>query len=166
MSLRKKVALDELEFTGHPNVLATHKTTLEITTEDYLTPRGDCIIGINASKSLADLNERVKSDIRLGYYVYLVIQVGNYSQVIIGKGSPSLSLDDKVRMIIRKSTYTSSSTLMIMANSSARNIDRRIVETLRRGNVGKAFILTSEYPLKDVEALRELVNGLSVDNIS
>ena len=33
---------------GHPNIRATHKTTLEVTKEKELSPRGDCIIGICA----------------------------------------------------------------------------------------------------------------------
>ncbi|HIP75502.1 MAG TPA: DUF371 domain-containing protein, partial [Thermococcus paralvinellae] len=35
---------------GHENIKATHKSTLEITKEDFLTPRGDCIICIKADK--------------------------------------------------------------------------------------------------------------------
>ncbi|MGB9674949.1 MAG: DUF371 domain-containing protein, partial [Nanopusillaceae archaeon] len=34
---------------GHKLVKATHKSTLEITKDNFLTERGDCIIGINSS---------------------------------------------------------------------------------------------------------------------
>ncbi len=33
---------------GHPNIKATHVKTLEITKDDGLSERGDCIIGIKA----------------------------------------------------------------------------------------------------------------------
>jgi hypothetical protein len=42
--------IEKINAVGHPNVLATHEKTIEITKEDFLTPTGDCIIGINADK--------------------------------------------------------------------------------------------------------------------
>jgi len=49
---------------GHENVKATHRSTLEITTEDFLTPRGDCIICVSADKSLRDLSDDFKEALR------------------------------------------------------------------------------------------------------
>jgi len=45
---------------GHKNVKATHRTTLEVTKDKYLTPRGDCIIAISANKAASDLSESFK----------------------------------------------------------------------------------------------------------
>lgn len=42
---------------GHPNIKATHRTTIEVTKDNYLTGRGDCILGIDADKSLKDMKE-------------------------------------------------------------------------------------------------------------
>ena len=36
---------------GNPNVTANHSSTLEITTDSYLTPSGDCIVGISSNRS-------------------------------------------------------------------------------------------------------------------
>ncbi len=33
---------------GHPNILATHKTTLEITKDTEVTGEGGCIIAVKA----------------------------------------------------------------------------------------------------------------------
>jgi hypothetical protein len=49
---------EEIVFYGHPNVLGLHKRTIEITKDDYLTERGDCIIGINSNKSCNDLDDK------------------------------------------------------------------------------------------------------------
>ncbi|MCK5388859.1 MAG: DUF371 domain-containing protein, partial [Candidatus Thorarchaeota archaeon] len=39
---------------GHENVIGEHKTTVEITTEDYLTKQGTCIVGMEANQKLSD----------------------------------------------------------------------------------------------------------------
>ena len=44
---------------GHENIKATHKTTMEITKDPYLTPRGDCIIAVKANKAALDLSRRL-----------------------------------------------------------------------------------------------------------
>ncbi|MEM3095074.1 MAG: DUF371 domain-containing protein, partial [Nitrososphaera sp.] len=46
---------DEVIFYGHPNVQSLHGKTVEITKDEHLTLRGDCIIGVRASKACADL---------------------------------------------------------------------------------------------------------------
>jgi hypothetical protein len=51
---------DEIKFKGHPNVLATHPRTIEITKDNYLTKEGNCIIGINANKACNDINEQLR----------------------------------------------------------------------------------------------------------
>ena len=50
----ERIFLEEIIAQGHPNVLGTHRTTIEITTEDFLTTNGNCIIGVMSSKSVND----------------------------------------------------------------------------------------------------------------
>ncbi len=51
---------DDVTFYGHPNVRSLHPKTIEITKDEHLTPRGDCIIGVRANKACADLDEALK----------------------------------------------------------------------------------------------------------
>ena len=44
----------EIEFSGHENIRSNHQKTIEITKESHLTPRGDCIVGVNAKYSCSD----------------------------------------------------------------------------------------------------------------
>ncbi len=125
---------------GHPNVKGTHKTTLEFTKENYLTPKGDCIIGIRAEASVSDLPAWIKEGIWKSKTVVLVICVDGMCDAIVGKGDPGLSLRDDTRMIVRKSTYKDGKTLMIKANKSAKDIDRRIIELLKKGAIGTVYI--------------------------
>jgi len=45
---------------GHPCVTALHPTTLEITRDTGLTPRGDCIVGVAADRAARDLPREVR----------------------------------------------------------------------------------------------------------
>ena len=51
---------------GHENILCTHNSTIEITKDKSLTKKGDCIIGVNASKACNDLTLEIKNQIRSG----------------------------------------------------------------------------------------------------
>ena len=51
----------EIEFFGHENIRSNHKKTIEITKESHLTTRGDCIIGVRANSSCADLPDALKN---------------------------------------------------------------------------------------------------------
>ncbi|BFH72531.1 DUF371 domain-containing protein [Sulfurisphaera javensis] len=153
------IAIDLIKAYGHPNVRGTHKTTLEITKDDYLTPRGDCIIGIKANKGAFDLSSEVKLMIKSNSYVYVVIKVDNLFDIIHGYGDEKLSLIDENKIILRKSTYISDATIMIKADKSARDIKREILDKMRNEKTElNAFIIASDKSLKDSEILRIVIN--------
>lgn len=41
---------------GHEHVTAEHSSTFEVTTDDFLTPAGDCILAIEADRAPADFD--------------------------------------------------------------------------------------------------------------
>lgn len=41
---------------GHEHISARHASTLELTEENYLTPAGDCILGIEADRTPTDFD--------------------------------------------------------------------------------------------------------------
>ena len=116
---------------GHENVRATHKSTLEFTKEDYLTPRGDCILCIEADKGLNDLSDEFKAALKAGRKLLIRIKVGDLVDEVLAEGSPGLILDHPHSMVVRKSEYIDARTLAIRANKAARDIDRRIVGLLK-----------------------------------
>ncbi len=134
-----RIAFDVVKFSGHENIRAEHETTLEITREDYLTPRGDCIVGVKASKALTHLNPGLKAILRKDSGRLIVVLISNEGSVEIIKcsGSRDLSLSDEVRMIVRKSKFTSGNTLCINSDKSATDLSREFVESVRRtGGLG------------------------------
>ncbi len=118
---------------GHKNVSAKHKTTLEITKEDYLTKRGDCIIGIKANKSMLDFPDELKNKIREGGKFRIEIEVDGLKEIIEGYGHRDLLMTHPTDIVIRKSSYICPRTLMIKANKGARDINREIVKKLQEG---------------------------------
>ncbi len=126
------VVADVLYAKGHPNIKATHKTTLEITKEEYVTPRGDCIIAIKATKAVKDLDPVLKSIIRRNDAIIIVVlETDNLKDVVLAMGSQELLLSSDNKIIIRKSTYIEPATLGIRSNKAARDIDRRLIERLK-----------------------------------
>ena len=118
---------------GHPNVKATHRTTFEITREDYLTPRGDCIIAVKSEVGARDLPPWIKRGVREGGIVVIVICARNICDAAIGWGSHGLTLEDPDRIIVRRSSHVDGRTLMIRSSKAARDIRRDLVRVLREG---------------------------------
>lgn len=127
---------------GHPNIIALHKSTLEITKDKFLSQRGDCIIGVNANKSINDFNENFKNILKKDdTIVIILLKANNIFDVIVGKGSSNLILSNKRSIVIRKSNFVDDRTAVILANKSAKDIDRRIISILREGGRLKAIFI-------------------------
>lgn len=134
---------------GHPNIRALHKTTLEITKEEEITPRGDCIIGVKADKSVKDLSPKFKDLVRNNDTIIVVIlEVDKIYDIILAQGHNQLQLSDSRKIVFRKSTYIEPATLAIKANKSAKDIDRRIISKLKNRNIQlviKLYALSIEF---------------------
>jgi uncharacterized protein len=125
-------ARDVVSFRGHPMVRSEHPTTIEVTTEDHLTARGDCIIGVGASKGCAQLGEDLKKGLRTeGSRVLLKVVVGPHSFVLAARGDPRLELSHPHDIVVRKSTFLSDRTVALEADSAARDIPRPMIRLLR-----------------------------------
>jgi hypothetical protein len=128
----KKAARDTVYFRGHPMVRSSHPTTIEVTTDEYLTEDGDCILGVRASKGCEGLDERVKDGLRRpGSKVIVKIIVGPLSFEVRARGDPRLALTHPHDMVVRKSEFVSDRTLAVRADSAARDIPRDIVRLLK-----------------------------------
>lgn len=127
-------SLETIRARGHPNIKASHRTTIEVTREDYLTERGDCIIGVSADKAARDLSDSFKEVARRRDSVIVVrLLAGDLSEVILAQGHPGLVFGDGRRIIIRKSSFIEPATIGVRANKAAGDLDRSLVEYLRRG---------------------------------
>jgi hypothetical protein len=120
---------------GHPNILATHKNTIEFTKDSNLTRKGDCILGVEADFDVDELRGIVKEFSK----VKIILKVGNLKEEIIS--SVNKDFNDGHEIVIRKSEYCSNRTLAIRADKAAADIDRRLVELLKTPVTGKIEVI-------------------------
>jgi hypothetical protein len=128
---------------GHENVKATHKSTLEITKENQLSKRGDCIIAVSADKTMADLSSDFKENLRKeNAKITILIETGDALEVVNALGHPHLTFTHPTDMVVRKSNYICSRTLAIHADKAACDLSRKLVEKLKNPTQKAKITLT------------------------
>jgi hypothetical protein len=121
---------------GHENVIGEHKTTVEITAEDYLTREGTCIIGIRADQTLSEMPSKIKTlAASEATKIILKLKTGNLIEEVTGRGDPGLTYSDTVSMVARKSSFVCDRTLMVGADKAASDLSRIFVAALKDPNV-------------------------------
>lgn len=126
---------------GHGNIKATHRSTMEITTDDYVTKRGDCIVACCSSESALSLRAINLEDLGV---VTAIFVVGDLIDVVSGLGYRWVRLSNGRRIVFRRSAYLDDSTAMILANKSAKDLDRAIVNKLKVGEPAVVILIVDE----------------------
>ncbi|MDI9643510.1 MAG: DUF371 domain-containing protein [Archaeoglobales archaeon] len=118
---------------GHSNITAKHRTTFEITKDQEISKRADCVIGVKASKSISEIPQEAKKLIRAGAKVEIEISLPDYGikDHAVGFGDQRLSFTHAKDIVIRKSKFTCGRTLLISADKSAFELSRELVELLK-----------------------------------
>ena len=140
-----RMVQDEVTFYGHPNVQSLHGKTIEITKDDHLTLRGDCIIGVRASKACADLDETLRRRLRSNDSVVTIeIMAGGESFVISGKGDQRLTLQNPHDIVIRKTSFVCPRTMSVKCDKASSDVPRKIVRMLQDKDAKGIFRITVE----------------------
>jgi hypothetical protein len=135
----------KIEFSGHENIRSFHQKTIEITKESHLTPQGDCIIGVNATSSCADLPEELKNKLRdPNSSVYFLIKVKEYEFLVKGRGHENLILTDTNDIVIRKSDFVCPRTLAVKCDKASDLLPREMVSLLRNPDTRGTFLISIE----------------------
>jgi len=122
----------EIQFSGNENIRSNHPKTIEITKESHLTPQGDCIVGINATSSCADLPQELKDKLKdSSAKVTFSINVGEYEFTLEGRGHPNLILTHSEDIVIRKSDFICPRTLAIKCDKASDLLPREMVSLLQ-----------------------------------
>ena len=136
---------DEITFRGHPNVQLLHAKTVEITRDEHLTLRGDCIIGVRASKACADLGEPLKRRLRANdSIVKIEVMVGGETFTIAGRGDERLSLLNPHDIVIRKTNFACPRTLSVRCDKASSDVPRKMVKLLQDSNAKGIFRIAVE----------------------
>lgn len=121
---------------GHPNIMPAHSTTIMVTRDEELTPRGDCVVAVRAEKGLIDLSPKLKEAMkRTDSKIRLVITAGDLAFEVTGRGDPGLILSHPSDIVARKSQYICERTLMIRADKAACDMGEAIVSLLKDADV-------------------------------
>jgi len=117
---------------GHENVRSTHETTFEITKEESLTERGDCIIAIGATKGARELSLEFKEAAkRKAAKITITVEAGEVKEAIKARGTPRLLLTHPTDLVVRKSDHVCGRTVAVGANKAASDFSRELVEKLK-----------------------------------
>lgn len=113
-------------------VRALHPTTIELTTEEHLTARGDCIVGVRSEKGCLQLSQNVKERLASGEALVLFrLTVGDMTFRWTARGDLALTLTHPRDMVVRKSKFISDRTLAVGSSAAAKDIPRKMVAALR-----------------------------------
>lgn len=117
---------------GHPNVQSTHKTTFQITKEQVLSKRGDCVIAVAATKGAIDLSAKFKKTARSEKArITVIIEADDVKEIVKANGNKELMFTHPTDLVVRKSGYVCGRTLAVRADKSAKDLSRKLVEKLQ-----------------------------------
>ena len=132
----------EIQFSGHENIRSNHQKTIEITKESHLTPSGDCIIGVNASASCADLPDSIKKKLQNpNSKVNFSIKVGSHEFIVEGRGHEDLILTHQEDIVIRKSNFVCPRTLAVKCDKASDLMPREMITLLQNPNTRGTFTI-------------------------
>ncbi|WP_224332370.1 DUF371 domain-containing protein [Haloprofundus halobius] len=119
---------------GHEHVSARHASTFEVTTDDWLTPAGDCILAVEADRTPAEFDptfvEACQSE---DARIIATFEVDGVTERVEGHGHPKLTFEGDRSMVGRTSDHTDDRTIMLGAEFAAEGFDRDLVSALADG---------------------------------
>ncbi|MFA9426641.1 DUF371 domain-containing protein [Natronorubrum sp. A-ect3] len=119
---------------GHEHVTAEHSSTFEITTDDFLTPAGDCILAIEADRAPADFDpDFIEACQDVEATITVTIEAGGHVDSVSGRGDPDLECTNERSLVGRTSEYVDDRTIMNDASFAAEGFDRDLIAALADG---------------------------------
>jgi hypothetical protein len=119
---------------GDPLVTSRHPSTFAVTTDNLLTPAGDCIIGICADTGAAGLSSAFKQIIATeGSHLVTRLICRDICVLVHAQGGAWLLLDHPGDLVWRKSAFMCGRTIGIRSDHAARDLPPELVSLLRQG---------------------------------
>ncbi|MFB6105042.1 MAG: DUF371 domain-containing protein [Halobacteriaceae archaeon] len=119
---------------GHEHVAATHASTLEVTTDEFLTPAGDCIVGVGADRAPSEVSAAFKAACQdATATITLTLSAAGIEDSVQGRGDPGLTFESDRSLVARTSTYIDDRTVLVDADGAAADLDRALITALADG---------------------------------
>lgn len=130
-----RIEREELLARGNPNIEAKHEKTMAITCNEKVSRRGDCFIGVEASKNLADFSADFKK-LALNEKAIISMNIGieglDEGIIVEGRGHSSLSYSHPEDIVVRKSGFVCPKTVMVYADKAVGDLPRSFVKLLQK----------------------------------
>ena len=120
--------------TGHQNIRATHKSTLEFTKDSNLTTQGDCIIGVNSDFELSKLKQ-------FSGKIKVIISHGDIFDEFTAEINPDFCDDHE--LVFRMGDFISSRTFGVRSDKGANNLNRDLINAVKCANSKLSIIITT-----------------------
>jgi hypothetical protein len=129
------VLVERVVASGHEHVTGAHETTFEVTTDDFLTPAGDCILAIEADRAPADFDRAFVAACRdSDATITATIDVDGVDGVTVtGRGDPDLTFESERGAVARTSEYVDDRTVLVDGDAAAADLDRALIDALAEG---------------------------------
>jgi hypothetical protein len=119
---------------GHEHVAATHESTFEVTTDDWLTPAGDCIVGVAADRAPDSFDRAfVEACRHADATVTVVLRTDGHEWRTRASGHPDLTFASARSLGVRPSDYVDDRTVAVGAAGAAADVDRGLVAAVADG---------------------------------
>lgn len=123
---------------GHEHVTAEHASTVELTSDDWLTPAGDCIVGVEADITPAEFDDAYVDacqDASATITAEFAVATGDepLTDTIVARGDPELTFEGDRSLVGRTSDYVDDRTVFVGADKAAADLDRDLVDALADG---------------------------------
>ena len=123
---------------GHEHVSGEHQSTVELTSDDWLTPAGDCIVGIEADTTPAEFDEAFVDACQSAdatITAEFAAETGNetLTDTITARGHPDLTFEGDRSLVGRTSDYVDDRTVFVDADGAAADLDRKLIDALADG---------------------------------
>ncbi|MEM4922546.1 MAG: DUF371 domain-containing protein, partial [Sulfolobales archaeon] len=96
-----------------------------------------------SSKGASDLRQCLKDSLKSGGTLLgIIVTNSGLFDYFVAEGSDKLTLKNARKLIVRKSHYVDDSTIGLRSSKASRDLDRALVEALKRGEKGYLVLVT------------------------
>ncbi len=130
-----EIRTETLTARGHENVTGEHASTFEVTSDDYLTPAGDCILAIESDRVPADFDDAfVRACQCRESTITVTLSTEAHTEKVTASGHPDLTFESERSLVVRTSEYVDDRTVAVDADRAAGDLDRELIAALAGGN--------------------------------
>lgn len=119
---------------GHEHVTAHHESTFEVTSDEFLTPAGDCILAIDADRTPRDFDDAFVTACQdAAARITITCEAAGLTEQVTGRGHPDLTFTSNRSLVCRTSEYVDGRTVAVETSQAAAGFNRQLVAALAEG---------------------------------